>query len=51
MQVTLTFLNTRDQDLYSRSVAYAKNSHGWVSFSCIWWSFVFGVRFLWSHDL
>jgi len=24
---------------------------GRVSFSCIWWSFVFGVRFLWRHNL
>jgi len=28
------------------SVGHAENFHGGVSFSGIWWSFVFGVRFL-----
>jgi len=34
-----------------QSVAYAENFHGWISFSGIWWSFVFGVRPLWRHNL
>ena len=33
------------------AVAYAKNFHGGVSFSGIWWSFVCGVRSLWRHNL
>jgi len=32
-------------------VAHAENSHGEVSFSGIWWSFAFGVRCLWRHNL
>ena len=33
-----------------QSVAYAENFHGgW--FRVIWWSFVFGVRCLWRHNL
>jgi len=27
-------------------VAYVENFHGGVSFSGVWWSFVFGVRCL-----
>jgi len=33
------------------SVAYAENFHGGASFSGKWWSFVFGVRCLWCHNL
>ena len=33
------------------SVAYAENFHEGFSFSGIWWSFVFGVRSLWRHNL
>jgi len=32
--------------LYNKSVAYAENFHGEVSFSGIWWSLVFSVRCL-----
>jgi len=35
----------------SRSVAYAENFHEGGPFSGIWWSFVFGVRCLWRHNL
>jgi len=34
-----------------RPVAYAEKFHGGFSFSGIWWSFVFGVRSLWRHNL
>jgi len=34
----------------SNSMAHAENFHGGVSFSGIWWSFVFGVRCLWRHN-
>jgi len=33
------------------AVAYVENFHGGVSFNGIWWSFAFGVRFLWRHNL
>jgi len=33
------------------AVAYAENFHGGISFSGIWWSFIFGVRCLWRHNL
>ena len=33
------------------SVAHADNFHGRVSFSGIWWPFVFVVRCLWRHNL
>jgi len=29
---------------------YAHNFHGGVSFRGIWWSFAFGVRYLWRHN-
>ena len=32
-------------------MAYAENFHGGVWFSGIWWSFVFGERCLWPHNL
>jgi len=32
------------------AVAYAKNFHGVVSFSGIWWLFLFRVRCLWRHN-
>jgi len=32
------------------AVAYAEKFHG-GSFSGIWWSFAFGVRCLWRHNL
>jgi len=35
----------------SHRMAYAENFHGGGSFICIWWSFVFGVRCLWRHNL
>jgi len=38
-------------ELYFTTVAYAENFHGGVSFSSIWWPFVFGVRCLWRHKL
>jgi len=28
------------------TVAYAENFHGEISFSVIWWPFVFGMRYL-----
>ena len=31
--------------------AYAENFHGGDSFRGIWWSFAFGVRCLWRHNL
>jgi len=34
-----------------RAVAYAENFHGGVSFSGIWWSFVFGAHCLWCQKL
>jgi len=33
------------------AVGYAENFHGWGSISGTWWSFVFGVRCLWRHNL
>jgi len=33
------------------AVAYAENYYGGSSFSGRWWSFVFGVRCLWRHNL
>jgi len=33
------------------TVAYTENFHGGASFSSTWWSFVFGVRCLWRHNL
>jgi len=36
---------------YTPPVGYAENFHGGVSFSGIWWSFVFCVRCLWRHNL
>jgi len=32
-------------------VAYVENFREGVSFSGMWWSFVFGVRYLWRHNL
>jgi len=32
-------------------VAYAENFNGVVSFSGIWWSFLFGMRCLGRHNL
>jgi len=32
-------------------VAHAENVHGRVSFSGIWWSFVFGVRCWWRRNM
>jgi len=37
--------------LYVNTVAYTENFHGGASFSSTWWSFVFGVRCLWRHNL
>jgi len=36
---------------HGNSVAYAENFHGGGSFTGMWWSFVFGVRCLWRHNL
>jgi len=33
------------------AVAHAENFHGGFWFMVIWWSFVFGVRCLWRHNL
>jgi len=35
----------------SRTVAYVENFHGGFWVSIVWWSFVFGLRCLWRHNL
>ena len=37
--------------IWWEAVAYAENFHWGVSFSGLWWSFVFDVRSLWHHNL
>jgi len=34
-----------------QAVAYAENFHGGVWFKVIWWSFAFGMRCLWHHNM
>jgi len=36
---------------YKCTVAYPESFHGGLSFSGIWWPFVFGVRCLWRPNL
>jgi len=46
---TIRFLRRRT--LHCWGVAYAENFHGGVSFIGLWWSFVFGARCFWCHNL
>jgi len=44
-------VNNGYNNAYIYPMVYAENFHGGVSFSGIWWPFVFGVRCLWRHNL
>jgi len=41
----------KEAEIRYKPVAYAETFHGGASFSGIWWSFVFGVRCLWRHNM
>jgi len=42
----INWLRSMSEPWQLSAVAYAENFHGGISFSGIWWSFIFGVRCL-----